>query len=57
VRLEGSGKMKKKKNSLTSSWIELATFPLVLVAQCLNYLRYRVPHKNINVDMKPNNAI
>jgi hypothetical protein len=38
MRLEGLGKLKKS----TSSRLETATFRLV--AQCLNQLRYRVPH-------------
>jgi hypothetical protein len=41
VRLEGLGKLKKKKNPMSSSGIESA--PFRLVAYCLNQLRYRVP--------------
>jgi hypothetical protein len=39
VRLEGLGQL---KNPMTSSGLEHATFGLV--AQCLNQLRYSVPH-------------
>jgi hypothetical protein len=39
MQLEGFGKL--KKNPMTSSVFEPATF--LLVALCLNQLRYRVP--------------
>jgi hypothetical protein len=44
VRLEGLGQF---KNPMASSGIELAAFQIV--AQCLNQLRYCVPHVSDNV--------